>query len=141
MLKFYFKCINGLIDFDFKLTTNNNIHSHNTRTSKNLHLPIKPTQTGENKNQPTKPQMTSTTSITRLKTLILYQNFKDFSKETKCKKLHWKKLIVSYRVSYHISLYCIVTVLYIVFAWPHWKMGSTPTFLYFDIYTVYIYIK
>ena len=34
---FIFKCINGLIDFDFKLTTNNNIHSHNTRTSKNLH--------------------------------------------------------------------------------------------------------
>ena len=36
---FIFKCINALIDFDFKLTTNNNIHSHNTRTSKNLHLP------------------------------------------------------------------------------------------------------
>ena len=36
---FIFKCVNGLIDFDFKLTTNNNIHSHNTRTSKNLHLP------------------------------------------------------------------------------------------------------
>ena len=34
---FIFKCINGLIDFNFKLTTNNNIHSHNTRTSKNLH--------------------------------------------------------------------------------------------------------
>ena len=27
---FIFKCINVLIDFDFKLTTNNNIHCHNT---------------------------------------------------------------------------------------------------------------
>ena len=27
---FIFKCINVPIDFDFKLTTNNSIHSHNT---------------------------------------------------------------------------------------------------------------
>ena len=27
---FIFKCINGLIDFDFKLTANNSIHSYNT---------------------------------------------------------------------------------------------------------------
>ena len=36
---FIFKCINGLIDFDFKLTTNiNSIHSYNTRTSENLYI-------------------------------------------------------------------------------------------------------
>ena len=46
---FIFKCINGLIDFDFKLTTNNNIHSHNTRTSKNLHLPKVNTNWGKQK--------------------------------------------------------------------------------------------
>ena len=46
---FIFKCINGLIDFDFKLTTNNNIHSHNTRTSKNLHLPKANTNWGKQK--------------------------------------------------------------------------------------------
>ena len=44
---FIFKCINGLIDFDFKLTTNNNIHSHNTRTSKNLHPPKANTNWGK----------------------------------------------------------------------------------------------
>ena len=47
--KFTFKCINGLIDFDFKLTTNNNIHSHNTRTSKHLHLPKANTNWGKQK--------------------------------------------------------------------------------------------
>ncbi len=33
------KCMNGLIDFDFDLTTNKNIHSHYTRKSKDVHLP------------------------------------------------------------------------------------------------------
>ena len=36
---FIYKCINGLIDFGFKLSTNNSIHSHNTRSQNNLHLP------------------------------------------------------------------------------------------------------
>ena len=33
-----FKCFNLLNDFYFKLSTNNSIHSRNTRTSRNLHL-------------------------------------------------------------------------------------------------------
>ena len=45
----YFLCINGRIDFDFKLTTINSIHSHNTRTSKNLHLPKANTNWGKQK--------------------------------------------------------------------------------------------
>ena len=46
---FIFKCINGLIYFNFKLITNNNIHTHNTRTSKNLHLPKANTNRGKRK--------------------------------------------------------------------------------------------
>ena len=47
-------------------------------TQAKTYIYLKSTQTGENKNQPTKPQMTSTTSITRLKTPILYQNSRLF---------------------------------------------------------------
>ena len=32
---FIFKCYNGLIDSDFKLTRNNSIHNHYTRTNRN----------------------------------------------------------------------------------------------------------
>ena len=74
---FIFKVlINGLIDFDFKLTTNNSIQ-----------LLPKANTNWENKNQPTKPQMTSTTSITSLKHRFSTK-IQDFSKETICKKLH-----------------------------------------------------
>ncbi len=36
---FIYKCTNGLIDFDFNLRTNHSIHSYNTRSCENLHLP------------------------------------------------------------------------------------------------------
>ena len=35
---FIFKYYNGLIDSDFKLTRNNSIHNHYTRTNSDLHL-------------------------------------------------------------------------------------------------------
>ena len=35
---FIYKCVNGLVDFDFDLTKNVSIHNHNTR-SNDLHLP------------------------------------------------------------------------------------------------------
>ena len=75
---FIFKYINGLIDFDFKLITSNNIHILITQEQAKTYIYLEPTQTGENENQSTKPQMTSTTSITRLKTPILYQNSRLF---------------------------------------------------------------
>ena len=49
---------------DFKLTTNNSIHSYRTKTSKNLHIPKANINWGK-QNQPIKPRRTSTTSITR----------------------------------------------------------------------------
>ena len=71
--------INGLIDFDFKHTTIQIItFIVITQEQAKTYIYLKPTQTGENENQPTKPQMTSTTSITRLKTPILYQNSRLF---------------------------------------------------------------
>ena len=36
---FIYKCVNGLVDFDFDLTKNVSIHNHNTRRSNDLHLP------------------------------------------------------------------------------------------------------
>ena len=90
---FIFKCINGLIDFDFKLNTIAFIVI--TQEQAKTYIYQKPTQTGENKNQPTKSQRTSTTSITRLKTDSL-PKFKTFLKKLTVKKLHWKKLIVLY---------------------------------------------
>ena len=44
-----------------------------TQEQAKTYIYLKRTKTGENKNQPTKPQMTSKTSITQLKTPILYQ--------------------------------------------------------------------
>ena len=46
---FIYKCTNGLIDFDFNLRTNNSIHSYNTRSCKNLHLPKANTNWGKHK--------------------------------------------------------------------------------------------
>ena len=84
---FIFKCINGLNDFDIKLTTNNSIHSHNTRTSKNLHLPkantnwvkLKPTYQASNDFNNLDNTIKNTDSL---------QKFKTFLKKTNCKKLH-----------------------------------------------------
>ena len=44
---FIYKCTNGLFDFDFKLTSNNCIHSYNTRSCNNLHLPKANTNWGK----------------------------------------------------------------------------------------------
>jgi hypothetical protein len=44
---FIYKCTNGLFDFDFKLTTNNCIHSYHTRSCNNLHLPKANTNWGK----------------------------------------------------------------------------------------------
>ena len=44
---FIFKCIHGLIDFDFNLTKNEDIHHHNTRQRSNLHLPQAKTNKGK----------------------------------------------------------------------------------------------
>ena len=46
---FIYKCTNGLIDFDFNLTTNSRIHSHSTRSCNNLHLPKVNTNWGKHK--------------------------------------------------------------------------------------------
>ncbi len=46
---FIYKCTNGLIDFDFNLRTNNSIHSYNTRSCENLHLPKANTNWGKHK--------------------------------------------------------------------------------------------
>ena len=78
ILKFIFKCINGLNYFDFKLTTNNNIHSHNTRTSKNLHLPKvntnwgkpKPTYQASNDFNNLDNMNKNTDSLTKFKTFL-----------------------------------------------------------------------
>ena len=84
----------------------------------NTYIDLKPTQTGENENQPTKPQMTSTTSIKRLKHRFSTK-IQDFSKDSKLLKTALKE---SNRIlCYRTALYCIVTVLYILFAGPHWK--------------------
>ena len=44
---FIFKCIHGLIDFDFNLTKNEDIYHHNTRQRSNLHLPQAKTNKGK----------------------------------------------------------------------------------------------
>ena len=43
----WYKCMNGLIDFDFDLTTNRNIHAHYTRKRNDLHLPRAKTNKGK----------------------------------------------------------------------------------------------
>ncbi len=48
-----YQCMNGLIDFDFDLTTNRNIHGHYTRKRNDLHLPRAKTNKG--KQRPTYP--------------------------------------------------------------------------------------
>ena len=75
---FIFKCINGLIDFDFKLTTNNNIHSHNTRTSKNVHLPKSNTNWGKQKPTYQASNDFNNLNNTPLKTPVLYPNLRLF---------------------------------------------------------------
>ena len=44
-----FKCINNLINYDFNLTFNSNIHAHNTRSKSHLHLPRVKTNWGKQK--------------------------------------------------------------------------------------------
>ncbi len=46
---FIYKCTNGLIDFDFNLRTNDSIHSYNTTSCENLHLPKANTNCGKHK--------------------------------------------------------------------------------------------
>ena len=48
---FTYKCMNGLIDFDFDLTKNEDIHEHYTRHRRDLHLPR--TKTNKGKQRPT----------------------------------------------------------------------------------------
>ena len=43
----WYKCMNGLIDFDLDLTTNRNIHAHYTRKRNDLHLPRAKTNKGK----------------------------------------------------------------------------------------------
>ena len=44
---FIYKCMNGLIDFDFELTKNEDVHGHNTRHRRDLHLPRAKTNKGK----------------------------------------------------------------------------------------------
>ena len=44
---FIYKCVNGLVDFDFDLTKNVSIHNRNTRRSNDLHLPRVNSNTGK----------------------------------------------------------------------------------------------
>ena len=62
------------MDFDFKLTTNNSIHSYKTKTSKNLHLPKANTNWG--RQEPTYQASKDFNNLDnpRLKTPILYPN-------------------------------------------------------------------
>ena len=86
---FIFKCINGLIDFDCKLATNNNIHSHNTRTSKNLHLPKANTNWGKQK--PTYQVLNNFNNLDNTIKNRFSTQIQDFSKETNCKKAALKE--------------------------------------------------
>ena len=80
----------------------NSIHSHNTRTSKNLHLPKTNTYWGKQK--PTYQASKDFNNLDNtIKNADSLPKIQDFSKETNCKKLHWKN-VVSYRI---VSLlYC-----------------------------------
>lgn len=73
-----FKCINNLIDFDFELTRNSNIHNYNTRTSNNLHLPKAKTNWETKVNLPSQ-QRISITWTPKQETLTLYINSKSYS--------------------------------------------------------------
>ena len=44
---FIYKCMNGLIDFDFELAKNEDVHGHNTRHRRDLHLPRAKTNKGK----------------------------------------------------------------------------------------------
>ena len=44
---FIYKCMNGLIDFDFELAKNEDVHGHNTRQRRDLHLPRAKTNKGK----------------------------------------------------------------------------------------------
>ena len=44
---FIYKCMKGLIDFDFELAKNEDIYEHNTRHCRDLHLPRAKTNKGK----------------------------------------------------------------------------------------------
>ena len=44
---FIYKCMNGLIGFDFESTKNDDVHGHNTRHHRDLHLPRAKTNKGK----------------------------------------------------------------------------------------------
>ncbi len=68
---FIYKCVNGLINFDFDLIKNINIHNHNTRRSNDLHLPKVNTNKGKQW-----PLSILTTWIKELKTLVQYKTLR-----------------------------------------------------------------
>ena len=101
----------GLIDFDFKLTTNNYIHNHNTGKSKIIHLPKantnwgkhKPTYNASNYFNNIDNTIKNTDSLPKFK---IFQKKKNFFKN--CIERNWLYRIALYR----IALYCILLLLY-----------------------------
>ena len=98
-------------DFDFKLTTNNSIHSHNTRTSKNLHLPKantnwgkqKPTYQDSNDFNNLDNTIKNTDSLPKFKIFLKKLTVKNCIERTNC--------IVLYCIApHHIVSYCYCIV-------------------------------
>ena len=76
---FTFKCMNGLIDFDFDLTKNEDIHEHYTRHRRDLHLPR--TKTNKEKQRPTYQASIDFNNLEReLKNATSLHNFKKLLK-------------------------------------------------------------
>ena len=76
---FTFKCMNGLIDFDFDLTKNEDIHEHYTRHRRDLHLPR--TKTNKGKQRPTYQASIDFNNLEReLKNATSLHNFKKLLK-------------------------------------------------------------
>ena len=76
---FIFKCMHGLIDFDFNLTKNEDIHHHNTRQRSNLHLPRAKTNKG--RQRPTYQAIVDFNNLEqKLKDATLLSNFKNLLK-------------------------------------------------------------
>ena len=75
---FIYKCMNGLIDFDFELTKNEDVHGHNTRHRRDLHLPRAKTNKG--KQRPTYQASNFNNLEHELKNATSLYNFKKLLK-------------------------------------------------------------
>ena len=76
---FIYKCVNGLINFDFDLIKNINIHNHNTRRSNDLHLPK--VNTNKGKQRPTYQASIDFNNLNqRTKNASTVQSFKTYLK-------------------------------------------------------------